>query len=191
MSVPRLTTRLDQEIKAGDIAYSLARPYSYVGFQYALFLGEAGVRLLVNYVIGGGVAWLGTGALPAVGLPLLAQALVIFLAVSLLFLNQMALGLLAFWAEDTRGFQLIYERAMWILGGLLLPVQLFPPLLRGVAEVLPFRYAINAPAQLVVQFDARQFTGLVAHQAVWLAAFGLLVFALYRAGIRRVTVNGG
>lgn len=191
MSMPALTSRLDQEIKTGEIAYNLARPYSYVVFQYASFLGEAAVRMPVNYLIGACVAWLGTGALPAPGWHLFGQALAIWLGVTLFFLNRMAIGLIAFWVEEAAGFQLIYDRAMWILGGLLLPLELFPGALRSVAGVLPFRYAINGPARLFVQFDGHYFLRLLLHQGLWLGVFGLAVALLYRTGMKRVAVNGG
>lgn len=191
MSMPALASRIDQEIKTGDIAYSLARPYSYLGFHYAAFLGEAAVRMPVNYLVGASVAWLGTRTFPVPGWHLLGQALAIWLGVTLFFLNRLVMGLIAFWTEETSGFQLIYDRAMWILGGLLLPVELFPGPLRGVAEVLPFRYAINGPARLFVRFDVRYFLELLEYQGVWLAVLGLAAHLLYRAGMRRVTLNGG
>lgn len=208
MSSPRITVRIDAEVKGGDLAYSLNRPYHYVGFQYALFMGEAVVRFFMNLLVGGAVAWLSVGlpanggATPAGGSPAVsgvppllaavaASAVTIFMAFSLLFASMMALGLLAFWVEDATAVFLVYERSMWILGGLLLPLSLFPAAIRRVAEVLPFRFIINGPAQLAVKFAAADFWRVLAGQALWLGVSGVALALVYRAGVKRVNINGG
>src|SRR5262249_35255440 len=37
MSCPRLFSKIDQEVKGGELAYVLNRPYSYALFQYATY----------------------------------------------------------------------------------------------------------------------------------------------------------
>ena len=205
MSSPRMTARIDAEVKGGDLAYNLNRPYNYIGFQYASFLGEAAVRFGVNLMAGGLVAWLsvglpvggagagagGAGQVVAVVAPVVASALAILGAVSLYFTNMMALGLLAFWVEDASAIFLVYERSMWILGGLLLPLSLFPEAIRRIAEVLPFRFIINGPAQLAVRFSAGDFWRVAVGQSVWLVVTGAALALVYRAGVKRVNINGG
>ncbi len=221
MSSPRITTRIDAEVKGGDLAYSLNRPYSYVGFQYASFMGEAAVRFFINLAVGGLVAGLSvgfpaggaleaaqatasrvTGATGAVGVAgvagtahllavVSASALTILMAMALYFTSMMALGLLAFWVEDATALFLVYERSMWILGGLLLPLSLFPAAIRRVAEVLPFRFIINGPAQLAVKYAAGDFWRVLAGQATWLAVTVVVLALVYRAGVKRVNINGG
>lgn len=213
MSSPRMTTRIDAEVKGGDLAYNLNRPYHYVGFHYASFMGEAVVRFAINLAVGGVVAWLSVGfpaglgsgggastmatvagrahsGLAAFG-AVAASTVAIVAALSLYFTNMMALGLLAFWVEDASAIFLVYERSMWILGGLLLPLSLFPEAIRRVAEVLPFRFIMNGPAQLVVRFGAAEFWQVIAGQMVWLAVTGVVLALVYRAGVKRVNINGG
>lgn len=63
MSAPRVSTKIDQEVKSGELAYVLLRPYSYVAYHLAAYWGEAVLRLPLVLGVGAAVA------LPSVGMP--------------------------------------------------------------------------------------------------------------------------
>lgn len=48
------------------------------------------------------------------------------------------IGLAAFLVEETNSFELIYQKAVFILGGMLLPLDMFPEWLQRIARLLPF-----------------------------------------------------
>lgn len=190
-SAPRFNGIIDAEVRSGDIAYSLNKPYSYLLFQYSRYMGEALFLLPINFLAGALVA------LPVVG-PIVVRPEAIpatlvawWLGTSLLFLEMAAVSLLAFWLEDTRGLWLLVDRAQWLLGGLMLPVAAFPGVLRRIAEALPFRNVVGGPATLAVVFTWQDFGGLLFNQGIWVAVFALLAAGIYRLGVRRVNVNGG
>ncbi len=191
ISAPRFNGIIDAEVRSGDIAYSLNKPYSYLLFQYARYMGESLFLLPINFVVGALVA------LPAVGTiairpEVIPTTLVAWwLGASLLFLEVATVSLLAFWLEDTRGLWLLIDRAQWLLGGLMLPVEAFPGPLRRIAEVLPFRNVVGGPARIAVVFTWQDFGRLVFNQGIWVVIFGLLAAGVYRLGVRRVNVNGG
>ncbi|MBI2940708.1 MAG: ABC-2 family transporter protein [Chloroflexi bacterium] len=191
MSCPRLFSRIDQEVKEGDLAYALGRPYNYALFHYASYLGNALLALPLNFAVGAALAFAlaGPPPLPAVAWPAVASAA--FLAITLNFAVELAIGLLAFWFEDTYAFIWIYQKVVFTLGGLFLPLDLFPGALRRLAEVLPFSSIAYGPARLVAGFDTALWATTVATQLFWLAALVGLVALLYRRGVRRVNINGG
>src|SRR5579859_586109 len=51
LSAPRLATRIDQEVKSGDLAYRLNKPYSYILYLAADYTGERVVRFALNLAI--------------------------------------------------------------------------------------------------------------------------------------------
>lgn len=190
-SVPRLTRKLDTEVKSGDVAYSLNKPYNYILFHYAGFLGEWTVKFGVNFLLGAAIVGSAVGPLPFLPLAWLGQVLAILGGITLFFLNMASLGLLAFWVEDASALYLIYERSLWILGGMLIPLDFFPPAWRAVAEWLPFNHILYGPARTLAHFQPARFWSLLWHQAAWIIFFTVLVSLLYRAGVRRLNVNGG
>jgi ABC-2 type transport system permease protein len=191
LSRPRGTVRLDEEVRTGDFAYALARPYRFVLFRYAQASGERVVRLAVNLAVALPLAFLFTGAValdPAGLLPGLALAIV---AMALDYAMLMSVQLLAFWIEDTTSFQFIYDRLLMLLGGMMLPLSLFPGPLATVARALPFSSVIYGPAQMLVRFDGSEFVALAARQAIWLVIASVVAGVVFRLGTRRVSANGG
>ncbi len=80
---------------------------------------------------------------------------------------------------------------LFILGGMLIPLDFFPGWLKDVSLILPFNYMMYAPARLFVQFDWTRWMNVTGMQALWLGVFAVALGALFRAGLRHVSINGG
>ncbi|MEJ2749950.1 MAG: ABC-2 family transporter protein, partial [Anaerolineae bacterium] len=97
----------------------------------------------------------------------------------------------AFVTEDIFSFRLIYQKLVFILGGLMIPIDFLPDWLQRIARILPFSLTTYAPAKLFVAFDAAQFRQIVITQVIWLVIIGAVLFRQYRWASRRLVVNGG
>ncbi|MBV8085647.1 MAG: ABC-2 family transporter protein [Chloroflexi bacterium] len=191
LSCPRTFTLIDQEVKNGDVAYVLNRPYSYALFHCATYMGNGLLILPLNLLVGGALAFAMAGppSLPPAAWP--AVLLCIVLAMSVNFVVELAIGLLAFWFEDTYAFFWIYQKIVFTLGGLFLPLDVFPRGLRQVGSVLPFTSVAYGPARLSAQFTPRLFASTAGMQLGWLAVLGLLAAFVFSRAVRRLSVNGG
>lgn len=188
---PRHDMNISQEVVDGTIAYTLIRPVSYLGYHFCNGIGETAVRMLLVFLLGAPItlAYAGMPSVQAWQLPLVG--LVMLGAIGLDFLVLSIIGLLAFVTEDTSSFRMIYQKLVFILGGLMIPLDFLPDWLQTIARVLPFNLTTYAPAKLFVAFSWAQFGQVLALQAVWLTTFGLLLAAQYRWAVRRLSVNGG
>ncbi|WP_374712472.1 ABC transporter permease [Symbiobacterium terraclitae] len=191
LSFPRVHAVLEQEVKGGDLALRLSKPYAYLGFHYATFLGEALVKLAVMLLVGGTTARLMVGPIPFRWEAAPVLLLLYLTTHALNFFYIAAVGLLAFWVEEVIGLHLLFDKLKWILGGMLIPVQLYPEAVRRLVDWLPFRHMIGGPAELFVHFSWSGAAELLLNQALWLAVFGLVCAGIYRRGVRRVDLNGG
>jgi len=190
-SVPPLTRRIDEDVRSGRLAYLLGRPNSYVFYNFAQYLGERLVRFCINGIVAAVMALLIVGPPHFTWTGILAWPLVTFLALCIDFAAYFAIGLLAFWTEDTNSFTIIYSRLTLVLGGVLVPLEVFPQPLRGFAQALPFSAILYGPARTLVHFDAAAFGGLLLQQGITLGVACLVLGAIYRVAIRRVNINGG
>lgn len=183
--------RISEEVKDGSIAYALVRPYNYLAYHFFNGLGETLVKMLLIFLLGLPIVLYYAG-LPTISLTgLLAVLLVAFLALVLDFCMASMIGLLAFSTEDTFSFRLIYQKLIFILGGLLIPIDFLPEWLQRIALALPFGMTTYAPARLFVAFSAPLFLCFLALQLLWIGAFGLLLLVQYRWAARRLAINGG
>lgn len=191
LSRPRQIGIIDGEVKGGDIAYRLNRPYHYLLYHYSTFLAEALLRVVVNLTVGSLIA------LALVGpIRIHLWSVPVFLAGALFgltmeFLIHMCIGLGAFWVEDTSAFAWVYDKLLFILGGMLMPIDLFPGIIRRISLVLPMNYIVYRPAKALVALAPGHAASMLLGQLVWLTALGLSAILIYRAGVKRVNVNGG
>lgn len=191
LSSSRVFTEISEKVKAGDVVYTLARPMSYPFYQVAYSLGGSAPRFVLNFVTGVVVVTVGTGWV-AGSLP----GLVAFLGTAALALLLDALiavliGLLAFWIEEVTPAFWIYQKLLFTVGGLFLPLELFPDWLERIARWLPFRFVTYVPARAFVAFDPRFVAQGVAGQVVYGGVLVLVVAFVWRQAQRRMVIHGG
>ncbi len=191
MSMPALGRQVDQDVRTGQLAYQLCRPCSYILYNFAHYLGERLVRFALNFVIGVLLALLMVGPIPFSWQSLLAWPLFALLAISIEFVAYFAIGLLAFWLEETQIFTFIFSRLTLILGGVMAPLDIFPQPLRWIAEHLPFSAILYGPARTLVHFEAGTFLNVLTLQLVTLLLGGFVLWLIYRQAMRYVNINGG
>jgi ABC-2 type transport system permease protein len=191
LSAPRIAQEVDQDVRTGALAVQLIRPLEYPLARLWTTLGERLVRFALNGVVGAAIALLFVGPINFTAVGLLMFALALPLAFVLDFLGNFLIGLAAFWIEDTSGLTLIYSRVTMILGGMLIPLELFPERLQPILRALPFASIVYGPARLFVHPDAAFLADLVVRQGIATGAFALIVTAIYRIALGRIHSNGG
>ncbi len=183
---------VSQEVKDGSLAYTLGCPYNYLLYHFASGVGESILNMGVYLAVGGLVAASQVGLLASFRpetVPLLL--LVTGLAFVLDYCVMSIIALLAFFFEDVSSFMFIYHKIVFVLGGLLIPVDFLPEWLQGIARLLPFNLAVYAPSKLLVAWDPEQFAFSLVMQVIWITVMVGALSALYRYGVRRVSINGG
>jgi ABC-2 type transport system permease protein len=191
LSRPRFNQAVDQEVRTGDVAYTLVRPYSYAAHHCANYLGERTVRFVTTLAIGCALALLYVGPVPLSPANVAYGLVALALGVAIDFAGTFGIALLAFWIEDTWSVNLIYDRLIMLLGGMMLPLEVFPGWLAGVARALPFSAVVYGPARVTLGGLEEGASSLLLRQAVTLLAAWVVVWLLYRRAFRRISVNGG
>ena len=159
--------------------------------QVSRALGESLVKILPLLVEGGLLAVLMVGPLPGY-LRALPMGLVLIAAGSLVTnLWLLVIGLLAFWTEEVAPFYWIIQKLVFIVGGMFIPINLFPSWLAGVAGALPFAFSAYWPAYTMVGHSPRAFLSGLFGALLYIAAPGGLAAFLFARGRRRVQAQGG
>src|SRR5262249_22545307 len=156
------------------------RPISYPLYRFAVSIGERTIRFLISAVLGCVVVLLFVGPIPFTPGGLLIFALSLPFAFTLDFLGFLLIGLGAFWLEDTSGLSLIYSRLTMILGGTLIPLQLFPDQFQSILRILPFASMVYGPSSLFVQPDLAALLDLLIRQGITIVIFASLAAIIYR-----------
>ena len=110
----------------------------------------------------------------------------------LVFVLNVAIGALAFFMESSNKVMDIWFALFFVLSGYLIPIELFPPSARAVVDLLPFRYQIGLPVEILTgAYDRSGALWMIARQWGFVALFGALTAWIWRQGIRRFEAYGG
>jgi ABC-2 type transport system permease protein len=101
------------------------------------------------------------------------------------------IGMAAFFVEEVRPIYWIYSKLLMSVGGMFLPLDMFPDWLRRLSNWLPFRLVIYAPARTFVAFDSDFLLRALGGQIAYLVAFGAIMAVAWHYGSRRIVVHGG
>jgi ABC-2 type transport system permease protein len=145
----------------------------------------------MNVLAGAVIALVFVGPIPFTVGGLLMFALSLPFAFVLHYQGMFLIGLGAFWLEDTSGLRLIYSRVTMIVGGMLIPLELFPASWQPILRALPFSSMVYGPARLFVQPDWAFLVDLLVRQGIAILIFAILIALVYRAAMKRVNANGG
>jgi ABC-2 type transport system permease protein len=107
------------------------------------------------------------------------------------FLLEWTLAQAAFWTTRVSAINQSYFVMMLFLSGQVAPLALFPPWLQVTASILPFRWTLGFPVELLLGrlTPAEALIGLGV-QAAWVALAYVLMRIVWRAGIRLYSAVG-
>lgn len=184
---------LSQDIKDGQVAYTLARPYHLLAYTWAQRLGAglsaAPVYFAVGWLVAAPVAgpWVPDSALRAA-----CVLLALVLSISLQFFLQAAMALTAFWFEENSAFLWIFMK-ITLVAGTLMPLEFLPSAWQPALRWSPFPWLVWAPARLAVapHLDLATAGCLLGGQLAWLVLAVAIASHVFRVAVRHATVQGG
>jgi len=114
------------------------------------------------------------------------------LAGFLQFLFAYSLALSALWGQQAGGVTELGSILIFLLGGMAVPIGLFPERFRPIGEALPFRAMLGFPAEIASgQLDTTQIVTGYGWQLGWLAVLIPTTAWTWSFGVRRYTALGG
>jgi ABC-2 type transport system permease protein len=102
------------------------------------------------------------------------------------------LALLAFWATRADGLLALQDALVFLLGGLVAPAMLLPSLMQSAAVMLPFRYMVGFPVEVLTnQLPGTNLWVGFGFQIGWLAVAMALFALVWRLGVKHYEAVGG
>ena len=182
---------LDREIRHGEMSPRLLRPFDPYWMFAAQHLTSVTMRLtivlpvaLLGFAVTGAALPLGPGNLALFALAVAGAWVIRF---NMLY----SVGLLAFWTDQAAALGNLEFTLYVVLGGALVPLDLFPAPVQQVLAFLPFAYILNFPVQILLGnlAGAALLQGF-AVQFLWIVLFVGLRQLLWRKGLRQYAAVG-
>lgn len=181
----------EYRVQHGSLSFALLRPIHPIHTDIADNLSSKCVSMPIILAVAVGLSF---AFHPVFRLSWWACALFVpalFLAFAVRFLLEWTLALAAFWTTRVSAINQMYFVVMLFLSGQIAPLALLPSPIRIAATVLPFRWIVSFPIELLLGgVSVIQACEGLAAQAVWLLAALALLRLMWRAGVRVYSAVG-
>ncbi|MCA8959009.1 MAG: ABC-2 family transporter protein [Planctomycetes bacterium] len=190
LSLPDVYLRIEEDARSGNVGSRLSRPVSYFGERLAEGAGSHIVRLVVMGLAGAIGTTLLVGS-PPTGGALVALAVTGSLASALGLLFVTAIGVTAIWLHDITPVYWVWQKLLFILGGLILPLEIYPSWLSSLASWTPFHPMLYRVGQNVLEPDGARAASTAIVQLTWIGVLTVGLFWIQRRALDHVTRVGG
>ncbi|MDR0217967.1 MAG: ABC-2 family transporter protein [Enterobacteriaceae bacterium] len=183
--------RLDSDIRRGELSMLLLRPVSPLYNYIADHTGEMIVRgPIIALVFISGIFLTDNFYRLDIG-NLLIFIPALFFAWIIIFHLYYCLGLLAFWINNSMAFDPLLWALYTILGGVLIPLDLYPENITFWLKLLPFASALDFPVQIILgKLDNALLLIGFGVQIFWMILLMIIRILLWNAGLRRYSASG-
>ncbi len=181
---------VQEDIRGGMMTMFLLRPVGYVALKVSEWMGYACLKLAVLGTLISVYVFALTGYFPfsVKVLPVLAVMLCFGLFIWLLL--QTIIGLTAAWFQSARPIFMIVQKGLFVLGGMIVPVTLFPKTLLLLVWALPFPAILYAPASLILDNSVGHILGVLGLQILWIVICLIGMSFMQTAFERRLLMKG-
>lgn len=191
IAIPNLHLQIEQDVRKGHLANLLLRPVSYLGTKFAEAAGIFLIQFLVLGLVSFGFSAFMSGVIPF-GLEELGVFFFLGLLAGLLGIAfLMVIGVASFWILGIEPMYWIWEKFLFILGGLFLPPVFFPHWLQKIARCTPFPLILGARSALVFGFERSEVIWMLSSFLLWGLIIYFLLQLLYRKGLQILNIEGG
>ncbi len=104
-----------------------------------------------------------------------------------------SISLVGFWLEDVTTLNLVLNGGIWaLLGGMIVPVATFPEQIRKFAELLPYRYMLSFPIEIITgRLSTTEIWQGFSIIIFWSCTFGLIMRLIWKRGLKVYSAYGG
>ena len=191
IAVPELHREMQEDLQTGRLAYMLPRPISYLGATFSKGLATLILQLVVLGVIAFLFTFAWTGAFPFSAVQFALMLAIGLLAGIVGLVLQMLIGLSSFWIHDVTPVNWVWEKFLFIFGGLLLPLSAYPVWLEKLAAYTPYAPILGARSALVFGCDMSLVLSIVGALFFWLMIGVVALQIMYKRGLKILNIHGG
>lgn len=188
--IPALVSR---DINEGKLSFFLVKPISYIRYIFVNEIGRTALIIAMSVVsqfivivfflnkiiVNSDIRYI------VLILVMLLLAFIIELLIGFL------IGTISFWSDEVDGLQVSIDRIKRFFSGGYFPLSILPIGLAVASTYLPFAYSFFIPAQLYLK-KITLYQGLIglAIQLGWIAALSIIVYIVWKRGLRRYEATG-
>ena len=186
-----LCKKISGDVRSGNIAYNINKPYNYVEYTLWSHLGLVTIRFILVGFLGMVLGIIFLHTFPSLTILQFMGVLLSCLLATVISIYLITfLGLISFFIEDASPLYWVYSKMILVIGTLF-PIEFFPQILQPIIKCTPIYVVSYGPAKLFVNFTIQEFMIILIAQVIYLIISFTICHLIYRKGVRKLNVNGG
>lgn len=182
---------IGNEIKNGSLSIYLMKPISYLKWWFVILLSE---RIYEMFLRGSITFLLIIVFSKLFTFPGWNNLLLFFIflpiAIVVNFLINILIAVIAFWTTDVRLFRSTIMMVIEFFGGMVVPVDLMPGVLRKICRYLPFQFTGYFPIKVYQGMGSREIVNGLLLIFFWIILFLFLLKILWKKGLGKYEAIG-
>ena len=183
---------LGSRVRDGQVAMDLIKPVNLATLYFGQSMGRTGFRalfatipLVTVFSLMGMITPPNWSTLPQFSLAIIAGYLINFHI-------DFMIGLIACYIGYNHGIRWAIRMVMNIAGGMVIPLDYFPPVLEQIFRLFPTQFMFFIPTQIYLgKLAPMAAWDCVAQSYAWVAGLIILSQIMQRDGVRRLSLAGG
>ena len=181
----------DYRIREGEISSALLKPIHPIHADLMDNVAYKLIGLVMMVPCALALGWAFRPNFTTTPIDLLLFIPVFFLTFALRFSIGYTLGLAAFWTNRITALNSIYFVSRLFFSGRLSPIELMPPTLQTIANILPFKWFVAYPAELLLgRYTLSEALQGLSIQMLWVAIMVVTLRFVWRRGTRKYAAFG-
>ncbi len=180
-------SNITHNIKEGTLTFFLTRPFNFLIYYYSIISGAAIIWLATNLIVVFPflIIFKSIFIIPDF-LSILFGIIFFLLGFILSILAGFILNLTAFFVGDPYGYRELYGWVLALLGGSIIPLDILHPIFLH----LPFKFFYYIPAKAFMG-NISHIPFLLFEEVCWISCFFLIVYVMWRFGLKKYEGFGG
>lgn len=191
LSVPSIQLQIEDDVRSGEYFAGMIRPISPFHIRLCQGLGQLVVRLVVVGLAGIAIAFFEARAIPfgiVQGATILALG--VCAAVGALLMQAM-IGLSAIKLHETAPLFWVWQKLLFVLGGLMLPLTIYPEWFQRLCMLLPFSAFLNGVGRLALHWNIQLAVESTGALVFWMFVIATALRWFERRSYSLLQVGGG
>lgn len=185
------TDEVRDSIKSGNIAYQVNKPYHYILYIVFKYIADTFIRFIMFMLVSICLGLILAGGIESFKIESLLCGIFVFgAAVLITGLTRILISLSAFWVEDSKPFQMVYNKFI-LMFGVFFPLEMFPRVIQNILKFTPVYGVSYGPAKLIIDFSFNRFKEIILAQIIMILVLSLIIKIVYERGVVKLNVNGG
>jgi ABC-2 type transport system permease protein len=184
---------MERIFQSGKIILDITKPISFPRYLFFQMMGRRVDYFITIFIPMFIIIFFMTDGFIKIGLNLVFFFISLCIAIVISYFIDFIIGLIVFYTHSTWGINTMKSVIISLCSGALIPLSFFPPKIKNIMDLLPFKAIYDIPINTLISGDLDVFNWvkLFAFQVFWCIILMIIGICFWNKSKKAIVINGG